>query len=85
MRSFCSSGDEDDDSRGWRLNCTHDGGQMNQHSTSAPGTRRHALQWSKEMTGMRSLTSLIGTRRRCSVAGVCGRGLRSESSGTEMV
>jgi hypothetical protein len=58
---------------------------MNQHSMIAPGTRRQAWQWSIEMTGMRSLTSLGGTSRRSSVRGVLGSSFRSESWGTEIV
>jgi len=80
-----SSGDADAEVRDWSVNETHSGGQMIQDSTMEPGTRRQEAQWSKKMMGMRSLTSLTGTSMRSRFAGLCGRALRSESVGTEMV
>lgn len=58
---------------------------MIQDSTMMPGTRRQELQWSREIMGIRSLTSLGGTKKRIKLALVLGRGFRSESSGTEIV
>jgi len=58
---------------------------MNQHCMIAPGTRRQEWQWSIEMMGMRSLTSLGGTSRRSSVRGVLGSSFRSDSWGTEIL
>ena len=67
------------------MNSTHSGGQMNQECTIEPGARRHELQWSRVMRGMRSLTSFKGMRRRSAGMPAFGSSLRSESSGTEIV
>lgn len=67
------------------MNSTHPGGNMSHEFTIVPGTLRQELQWSRVMMGMRSLTSLAGTRTRSAVRAAFGRIFLSESSGTEIV
>lgn len=68
--------------RGRRENVAQDCGHMNQQSMIVPAIRRQELQWSKEMIGMRLLTSCWGPTGLSGSFSMIGR---EAKAGTEIV